>query len=141
MASTPVPPQISYLESHQVIICLECQTAVRPGTGYETHWRHRHQLHGDSLKVLLHYISALHIRDPRHVDLPSRGSRAIPELGTPLDGYSCPDCEYLTVNKKKWQSHTRQNGHAGSSLAARHAVKLQTFSRGRHAHYWIVRDE
>ena len=81
------------------------------------------------------------IRDPRYVNLPSRGTRAIPELGSPLAGYDCPDCEYLTINKKKWQSHARQNGYAGSSAAARHRVQLQTFSRGRHARYWVVRDE
>jgi orsellinic acid/F9775 biosynthesis protein OrsD len=141
MAINIVPPQISYLQCHQIIICVKCQTAVRPGNGFETHWRHRHQLHGHSLQALLHYLSTLTVRDPRQVYLPPRGSRVIPELGAPLRGFSCPDCEFLTVNKKNWQRHTSQNHHGGGSPATQHMVKLQTFSRGRHARYWVVHDE
>ena len=137
----PVPPQISYLGAYHVIICLECQVAIRPGNGCETHWRRRHQLQGQLLKDLLRYTSTLNFNDPHHMDLPTRGSQVIPELGIPVDGFNCPDCEFLTVNKKKWQSHLRQHQHGGLSRAAQHRVKMQTFSRGRHARYWIVCDE
>ena len=66
---------------------------------------------------------------------------AIPELGTPLGGFSCFDCTFLTPNKKKWQSHISQTGHNRSGGAAQHTVQLQTFSRGRHARYWVVKDK
>ena len=139
--TTHVPPEISYLKQYKVVVCLVCQTGVRPGKGCETHWRNQHQMHGQSLQAILDYISTVSCCDPHRVELPSHRSRAIPELGTPLDGFSCSDCTFLTLNKKRWQSHISLTGHDRSGGAAQHAVQLQTFSRGRHARYWVVKDE
>ena len=122
--TTLVPSQISYLTSYRLVICVDCQTAVRPGNRGERHWRQIHQLGGRPLKALLSYVSTLDCRDPNEIELPPRGVRAIPELGTPFAGFSCPDCAFLTTNKKKWQSHASQTGHRGSGRAAQYAVRL-----------------
>ena len=98
----PVPPQIFYMEPYGVVICLVCQAGVRPGKGCEIHWRNKHQLNSRPLQALLSYMSTISCCDPHCIDLPPRGSRAILELGTPFEEFSCPDCAFLTTNKKKW---------------------------------------
>ena len=96
---------------------------------------------GDSLQRLLNYLTTVSFCDPHTVDLPPHGTLGIPELGSPLKGFRCADCTYLTPNKKMWQSHISQSQHNGSGGANRYVVQLQTFSRGSYARYWVVGDE
>ena len=98
-------------------------------------------MHSDSLQRLLSYLLTVSVCDPHIMDLPPHGTSRIPELGTPLKGFRCVDCTYLTLNKKMWQSHISQSQHNGSGGASRYVVQLQTFSRGSYARYWVVGDE
>ena len=137
---TSIPPRISYLASYGIVICVVYQTAMLPGRSFETHWRAKHQLQGSSLRALLDYEATINCRNPYSVDLPPHGSQPIPELGAPVEGFRYPDCPFLTTNKKHWQRHMSQNRHRASGHIDEYRVRLQSFSGGGFARYWIVRD-
>ena len=89
------------------------------------------------LKQAVSYLSTLQIRDPHTIELPSNGSAIIPELPV-LRGFSCLGCEYLTISRKKITLHARETAH-GHECWRR--IRLQTFSKGRYARYWIVKGD
>jgi hypothetical protein len=139
-ATTATPDGLLYYEEHQILLCLTCHAGIRPGGASETHLRNVHQWKGKKLEAALSYISTLQLQDPGTVDLPPNGSTAIPELGPPLTGYSCRSCDYLTSSWDKLVEHLRRQRHSreGESWEK---VKIQTFSHGRCARYWIVTEE
>jgi len=139
--TTTVPPEgLFYCEEYQILLCLTCRTGIRPGNASESHLRNVHQWKGEELKVALSYISTLQLRDPHTVDLPPNESTAIPELGTPVVGYGCESCDYLTSSWKRLTEHLRREGHGREGRSWK-KVKLQTFSHGHCARYWIVAEE
>jgi superfamily II DNA helicase RecQ len=137
---TATPEGLFYYEEYQILLCLTCHAGIRPGDASGTHLRNVHQWKGEKLKAARSYISTLQLQDPHTVDLPPNGSTAIPELGTPVTGYSCRSCDYLTSSRKKLTEHLRQQRHSreGENWEK---VKLQSFSHGRCARYWIVTEE
>lgn len=48
-------------------------------------------------KIVQHFAHCEKI-DPKDVELPEQPADPIEELGTPLDGFGCTRCSFLTVN-------------------------------------------
>ncbi len=67
-------------EEHQLLICLECETAVRSGKKIESHFRHAHKVKSDELREILSYFEHCELRDPMMPTLPADGSLPIPKL-------------------------------------------------------------
>lgn len=129
------------LRDYRVLICLICKAAIQPGQGIESHFRHLHKIKGNTLREMMTFCAGWTFEDPQATALPEHGSSAIPELAK-YRGFSCKDCPYLTINRKNIGRHCRQLKHAGgkSGEEAWVEVVLQSFMRGRHVRYWIVRD-
>jgi superfamily II DNA or RNA helicase len=136
-----IPEELSYLQEEQILICLLCHVGVGPGNAAETHFRNVHQWKGEQLMKALAYISTLPLRDPHTTELPPNGSAVIPELGKPVNGCCCVSCGSLTSSEKHIKTHLRKTGHWGGEGESWKRVVLQTFSRGRHARYWIVKQD
>jgi hypothetical protein len=139
-ATTATPEGLFYYEEYRILLCLTCHAGIRPGGASETHLRNVHQWKGKKLEAALSYISTLQLQDPHAVDLPPNGSTAISELGPPLTGYSCRSCDYLTSSWDKLVKHLRLQRHSREGESWK-KIKLQTFSHGRCARYWIVTEE
>ncbi|KAL6366266.1 hypothetical protein LRP88_00111 [Fusarium phalaenopsidis] len=125
-------------EEHRMLICCDCRAAVRPGAGIESHFRHEHQITGQTLKDIKDYYSTMDLADPKLSQLPADGSAAIEPLDV-LHGYSCAACRYLTTARDNITRHWRETGHEAAENRWTE-VRLQTWMRRKHARYWIVRD-
>ena len=138
--TTSRPDALWYEEESRILLCLTCKrpTALRPGPAGETHFRNVHRWKGDELKEVVSYIATLELSDPHTTTLPRNGSRAIPQL-TVDKGYSCNGCAYLTSSRKKIVNHYRTAQHPMGEERWKE-VKLQTYSQGRCARYWMVDD-
>jgi len=133
-----IPEKLSYLAQCQILACLTCKTGIRPGKAAETHLRNVHQWKGKPLKEALSYISTLQLQDPHTARLPPNGSAAIPELGKPAGGYSCVSCGFLTPSRDHISLHLRKTRHWREDGRSWETVKVQTFSRGHNARYWVA---
>ncbi|KAI3572913.1 hypothetical protein IWW34DRAFT_837925 [Fusarium oxysporum f. sp. albedinis] len=133
-------------QDYHILICRLCQAAVRPGSSIELHFRRQHQLKGQVLKDIKNYYGTLELADPKLTATPEDNSQAIQYL-TISKGYSCNACRYLTTAKDNAVRHWREAGHsiAVAAAVAEEArwteVRLQTWIGGKHACYWIVRDD
>jgi hypothetical protein len=132
-------------QDYQILICRLCQAAVRPGSSIESHFRRQHQLKGQVLKDIKDYYGTLELADPKLTATPEDNSQAIEYL-TISKGYSCNACRYLTIAQDNAVRHWREAGHSTAAAAAAEEarwteVRLQTWIGGRHACYWIVRDD
>ncbi|GKU10457.1 unnamed protein product, partial [Fusarium langsethiae] len=126
-------------QEYQILICRLCQSAVRPGSSIELHFRRQHQLKGQLLKDIKDYYGTLELADPKLAATPEDNSEAIEQLVI-LHGYSCNACRYLTIARDNIVRHWREAGH-GAAEERWTEVRLQTWMGGRnHARYWIVRD-
>ncbi len=142
-------PLLWLYKPSRILLCFLCtpRMAIRPGNGIGWHLRGTHQLVGEQLQRLLSEYASMPLSDPHVVDLPANGSDAIPQLPI-FDGYCCQGCRYLTVNRAKVirhckhckarQSQSRSGSGSGSGSGGWVAVKIQTWSLGRYARYWIV---
>ncbi|EXA30654.1 LOW QUALITY PROTEIN: hypothetical protein FOVG_17988 [Fusarium oxysporum f. sp. pisi HDV247] len=78
-------------EEHHMLLCRLCKSAVRPGPGIESHFRHEHQLKGKVLKEVKNYYEMMELANPKFAELQEDGSVAV-ELVDMLSGYSCAAC-------------------------------------------------
>jgi hypothetical protein len=111
-------------EEHRMLICCDCRAAVRPGAGIESHFRHEHQITGQTLKDIKDYYSTMDLADPKLSQLPADGSAAIEPLDV-LHGYSCAACRYLTTARDNITRHWRETGHEAAKNRWTE-VRLQT---------------
>ncbi|KAH7012437.1 uncharacterized protein B0I36DRAFT_278595, partial [Microdochium trichocladiopsis] len=130
-------------EERRVLVCRDCRSGLRPGSGIETHLRQVHRRKGSILRRAIECSwLAEPLSDPRSVELPGDGQPAVPCLPI-LAGYSCVRCRFLTINRKVIQAHHRKAGHQppgpGTGPAGWTEVRLQTLSGGSSARYWIVK--
>ena len=127
------------LHEHNLLICLICRAAVRPGKAITPHFRKAHEMKGETLRRVLAFCKDWSFNDPVSVVLPRDGTSSIPELPT-LFGYSCKECRYKTTSRIKMLCHFRKSEHKVlKSEEARWTTELlQTFSGGRWARYWTV---
>ena len=127
------------LHEHNVLICLICRAAVRPGKAITPHFRKAHEMKGEPLRRVLSFCKDWSFNDPVSVALPRDGTRLIPELPT-LFGYSCKECGFKTTSRKNMICHFSKSQHKiPKSEEARWTTDLlQSFCGGRWARYWIV---
>ncbi|SLM37315.1 Zinc finger, C2H2 [Lasallia pustulata] len=133
---TPRSDLLYYLAEDRILLCIKCRAAVRPGISLNTHYRQVHKLTGNEFQRVISFASSVEARDPHQIELPQYRTDRIEQLRE-LRGYRCMVCEYTTVNRKNIISHCSKTGHAGSDKKWE-AVILQSYSKGRHARYWIV---
>lgn len=125
-------------EPCNILICLACKTAVKPGKGIESHFRKQHKLIGNVLQDIIELAGSIPgLCDPATIELPAEGSLAINWLPV-LCAYRCTVCQHLTVNKKNILAHHRSAGHETTTATAWELVNVQTFGRQRYARYWTV---
>ena len=132
------PSFLQYDGDYNVLIYLKCRRRVPTGDKVSVHLRNVHQQKGAALKAMVQYGQSLPPASPE-VQLPPHGSRRRPGLGPPVDGFSCGGCGYLTINRNNIIHHCSRTRHAGPT-ARWTGVKLQTWSPGNQARYWIVMD-
>ncbi len=123
---------------HQILLCRLCATAVRPGTGIETHFRQQHLLKGQPLQDILRYFGDMELVDPTTAALPADRSAPIQSLPV-LEGLSCTACRFLTTASDNLTRHWRTAGHQAPGERSTR-VKLQRWLAGNRARYWIVSD-
>ncbi|KAH7186696.1 hypothetical protein DER44DRAFT_639829, partial [Fusarium oxysporum] len=126
-------------QDYQILIYRLCQAAIRPGSSIESHFRRQHQLKGQVLKDIIDYYGELELADPKRIAVPEDNGPAIKELVI-SGGYSCCICRYLTIAYDNIVRHWREAGH-NTAEEPWTKVRLQTWMGGRHARYWIVRDD
>ena len=136
--SIAVPEQLSYLREYQILVCLICHAGIRPGTAAKRHLRNLHQWKGEQLKAALLWIATLSLQDPQTGLLPPNGSRVIPELHAPYNGYCCRQCDYITRSRPHIVVHVRKRGHLQPEGESWKRAPIQTFSPESCARYWIV---
>src|SRR4051794_7948781 len=90
VAPDVVPSQkwFVYLIEYQVLLCLQCQTGIPPGTGVRDHLRDIHKCSGEELVQARSYASRLVVQHLYKVTLPPNGSRRISEMEI-LNGFRC----------------------------------------------------
>jgi hypothetical protein len=138
-SSSPVitddPTQVVYFQpQYRALVCLPCGRKVSPGRPFETHFRNIHRTTGPGLQALITYAASFSLS--KELTLPPNGAGIIPQL-LRFNGYSCNDCPYLTMNRKKILGHCNQCQPPRKDGKWRKAV-LQTWSTGNRAQYWIV---
>ncbi|KAH9230326.1 hypothetical protein K456DRAFT_1773637 [Colletotrichum gloeosporioides 23] len=127
-------------EHHRILLCRLCRSAVRPGPGLEDHFRHVHRVKGQELREIKYYVADMDLLDSFHVALPGDGSAPIGGLDS-IRGYGCRRCRYYTRARDNMTRHWRTAGHVPTDVGhGWKEVLLQTWSRGRYARYWDVRD-
>ncbi|EGU75252.1 hypothetical protein FOXB_14237, partial [Fusarium oxysporum f. sp. conglutinans Fo5176] len=128
------------LPEYPILICLICKTAVRPGKGIESHFRHNHRLKGEMLKA----VNALHsewtLQDPLHMSPRDKESRAVPDLKV-KHGFSCKNYQQkriaflLLTNQRLVSSpHISPDGNALGFPYRAHGIrkpKIRNASRFR----------
>jgi hypothetical protein len=119
-----------------MLICCDYRAVVRPGAGIESHFRHEHQIIGQTLKDIKDYYSTMDLADLKLSQLPADGSAAI-ELLDVLYGYSCAACRYLITARDNITCHWREIGYKAAENRWTE-VRLQTWMRRKYAWYWII---
>ncbi|KAF4943847.1 hypothetical protein FGADI_13127 [Fusarium gaditjirri] len=136
-------------ESLQKLTDAELWTCIKRGTNKQATFptkQKEHQLKGQVLKDIKKYYGTLELADPKLTATPEDNSQAIQYL-TISKGYSRNACRSLTTAKDNAVRHWREAGHsiAVAAAVAEEArwteVRLQTWIGGKHACYWIVRDD
>ncbi|KAM7213661.1 hypothetical protein V8F06_010982 [Rhypophila decipiens] len=115
-------------QDYQMLICLPCQAAVRPGNSTESHFRQKHQLKGQVLKDIKDYYGTLELADPKLAATPEDNIQAV---------------EQLTISHGYSYNIARHWREAGDRAAEERwtEVRLQTWMREHYARYWIIRDD
>lgn len=130
---------VCILHEHNILICLICQAAIRPGEAIERHFRKSHGAKKDTLRRILSFCRGWSFEDPRNVILPRDKTPPIPELKK-LPGYNCKECGFKTINRTGMLCHFSKSPHISpKSEEPRWTMEtLQTFCGSGYARYWIV---
>jgi hypothetical protein len=130
-----------YNAEYEVLFCKTHKQAVR---GLVTHLRDQHSLkEKKAWQPLVSKYGSLRLRSPKEVELPAAGGPPFAVLGTPLDGFQCDDCDYLTACKDSIQKHCKIHGWRFSKTDPTHwnKVKVQTFFGIGFQRYFIVANQ
>ncbi|KAG4440421.1 hypothetical protein IFR05_004114 [Cadophora sp. M221] len=140
----PTPRQsrlLTYLPTHQVLICKDCRYAIQPSAIS----RHLKELHGicrSDREEFMAYTRSLNLANPKDVPLPKSDAPPVPFLPTHR-GFACglSGCLHLCVTIKRMKRHWA-HAHNGVMINGGRwrPVVLQTFFRGNQLRYFAVRE-
>ena len=130
---------LEYDAEHLIIICTQCCYAIQPNA-ISRHLKDLHHIYRGQKRALLDSLVGLELSDPRDIAVP--GPDSPPIKGLPVDdGLACndPGCGHLCITSKRMKRHwVTFHGQSGVEGINWRSVKLQTFFRGSHLHYFIV---
>jgi hypothetical protein len=126
MAEAAPPSEILSLEDefqydnhYRVLICLKCGSAIIPGKSAIVRHLRKHNIKGESLKLLSNQFSGYDLAQPHDLVSPRHGGPPIAGLHI-QDGYSCTICcSYRTLNKEIMHRH----------MSLEHKLKPTTYAR------------
>jgi hypothetical protein len=146
--TTPGDQVIQLCEELNVLLCLLCPAAIKPGTDQvRHHYRNRHRTVGAQLQEVTAFATSFSpsgsqpraLQDPteKDMELPVDGSPPIAELEV-YAGFSCKSCRHLTrdrSNRDRHQilaKHNEEEHEEGESSSQRRnweSVMLQSLRR------------
>ncbi|KAH6713640.1 hypothetical protein BKA61DRAFT_606168, partial [Leptodontidium sp. MPI-SDFR-AT-0119] len=104
----PTPRQsrlLTYLLTHQVLICKECQYAIQP-LAISRHFKELHSICRSDREGFMAYTRSLNLANPKDVRLPKYDATPVPFLPTQR-GFACElsGCDHLYVTVKRMKRH------------------------------------
>jgi hypothetical protein len=127
------------LESFSVLVCKQHCTGV---INLDKHLREQHATPAKLRKEIVERFKHVSRTDSHRIELPEQPAWPIEELGSPLDGFKCTTCSFITLHidsmRKHWKN-SHETSWAGDKSALYGSVKVQTFfSSGGLQKYFIV---
>jgi hypothetical protein len=96
---------LTYLQDYQLLICNICKHALSP-TGIGRHLQRFHKIIPNPIRQsLVEYASTLILRDESTVRVPAEPIPAIPYLVTPIEGFRCSTCTWLSNTEEAVRKH------------------------------------
>ena len=130
---------ICFLADFGVLVCKQHCTGV---INLDKHLSAEHRTPAKVRKEIIQRFAHYERKDPKEIELPEQPAQPIEELGTPLDGFGCKTCEFLTININILRMHLKKNHQQawkGEKSDLFHAIKVQTFfNSGGLQKYFIV---
>lgn len=120
-SSNSSPPERSTerklsLENYNDILCflanfgvLVCKYHCSGVVNLDKHLLKQHATPTNVRKEIVQRFAHCERTDPKDVKLPEQPAQPIKELGTPLDGFCCKTCPFLTVNINIMRMHLKKN--------------------------------
>jgi hypothetical protein len=130
-------PLLYFHREHHVMICIPCGRKTCTESSFIDHFRHTHRLKGKELQDVTAFFRTVSVTD---LTPPlQNGSSPVPYLSSYV-GFKCLGCGFLTINRGNLNKHCAKCPITQGLDLKWRAVKLQTWSTGRYADYWIVKD-
>ena len=120
---------LCFLEDFGVLVCKEHCTRL---INLDTHLREQHATPAKLRKEIVERFRHLSRTDPHTVTLPEQPAWPIEELGSPLDGFTCTTCSFITPNTDSMRKHWKKShklSWTGDKSVLYKSVKVQTFFR------------
>jgi hypothetical protein len=96
---------LCFLGDFSVLVCKHHCTGV---TNLDKHLREQHATPAKLRKEIVKRFRHLSRADPHTVELPEQPAWPIKELGSPLDGFKCTRCSFVTLNTDSMRKHYRK---------------------------------
>jgi superfamily II DNA helicase RecQ len=130
---------LCFLEDFGVLVCKQHCTGV---INLDKHLREQHATPAKLRKEIVERFRHLSRTDPHTVELPEQPAWPIKELGSPLNGFKCTTCSFITLNTDSMRKHWKklhELSWTGDKSALYKSVKVQTFfSGGGLQKYFVV---
>lgn len=95
-----------FLEDFGVLVCKEHCSGV---VNLDRHLLEQHKTPVNERKEIVQRFAQYERKEPKDVELPEQPACVFEELGTPLDGFHCKICEFLTININAIRIHLKKN--------------------------------
>ena len=95
-----------FLADFGVLVCKQHCTGV---INLDKHLSAEHRTPAKVRKEIIQRFAHYERKDPKEIELPEQPAQPIEELGTPLDGFGCKTCEFLTININILRMHLKKN--------------------------------
>ena len=97
---------LCFLVEFGVLVCKQHYTGV---VNLDKHLLEQHKIPVKVRKEIVQRFAHCKKKEPKDIELPEQPAQPIEELGTPLDGFSCKTCEFLTVNRSIMRKHLKKS--------------------------------
>jgi hypothetical protein len=117
------------------MICILYGRKTGTENSFIDHFRHTHRFKGKQLQDVITFFRAVSVTEP--VSPLANGSSPVPHLPSYV-GFECHGYGFLTINRNNLSKHCSKCPIGKDLDPNWRTVKLQTWSTGRYADYWIV---
>lgn len=118
---------LCFLEDFGVLVCKQHCTGV---INLDKHLREQHAAPAKLREEIVEQFRHLSRTDPHTVELPEQPAWPIKELGSPLNGFKCTTCSFITLNTDSIRKHCKKLHElpwTGDKSILYKSVKVQTF--------------